>query len=203
MRLTHMLSASILAVAAIPAPAFAADWYLGASAGSSSYPGQFLGAGSATASGYDLFAGYRLSPHWALEASHFDMGSIDANSSFVGVDTATSTHSSADTRGFALLTVGNLPFGDTWSAFLTVGAADTRTNETSTSVGTSPIRPPITSSMSASASKWVLSYGAGLQANTEGGWAFRLGWRTLHNVGNTATGSGDIGFLYLSALYTF
>ena len=209
MRLTRMLSASILAVAAIPASAFAADWYLGTSVGPSTYSSQLLGFDTATAIGYDLFAGYRLNPHWALELSYFDMAPAKASKGAIGPGFCVGTQcaatsafqaeqSDADTNGFALMTVGNLPFGDTWSAFLTVGAANTNTEVTPKYL-TLQGRP-----QSKSASKWVLSYGAGVQANTGGSWAFRLGWRTLNNVGNSATtGSGDVGFVYLSALCTF
>ena len=206
MRLMSLLSALTLAVAFVPGSACAADWYLGASGGSSSYGSKLLGGSSGTTLGYDLFAGYRLSPRWALELSYFDMGSADANKTVFGPAPCVGTgcaamlgssaaRSSADTDGFALSMVGTLPFGDTWSGFVTFGAADSRTDVTPA---------PLVAAQSISASKWVLGYGVGLQADAGSGWAFRLGWRTLSGVGkSTTTGSDDVSFLFLSALYSF
>ena len=177
MRLTNLLSVLILAVAFIPSAAFADDWYLGASGGSSTYGSQFLGGSSATTNGYDLIGGYRLSKHWALEANYFDMGSADDTSTFFGIDVDTQTRTSVDTDGFALSMVGALPFGDTWGGFVTIGAAESHTKVTTTTVSTSPIFGTTSASMSASASKVVFDYGVGVQADTGGAWSFRLGWR--------------------------
>lgn len=204
MRLTKLLGVLVLAVAFIPGAAFADDWYLGASVGSSNYGSKLVGGSMSTASGYDLLAGYRLSPHWALEAGYLDMGSVDYSNAFFGVDLNTFSQISVDTKGFALSMVGTIPFGDTWSGFVTVGAADSRTQVTTTSESVSPTLGTHSSSTSESASKVALDYGVGVQADTGGAWVFRLGWRRLNNVGKTdSTGTGDIDFVFVAALYSF
>ena len=205
MKPVNMIHATAFIAAILPGAANAADWYLGASVGSSNYGGKLLGGSSATANGYDLIGGYRISKHWALEASYFDMGSADSsNMFFFGADFKRQVQTSVDLDGYALSMVGTIPFGDTWSGFVTFGAAESHTKVMTTTVSTSPIGGTNSSSMSVSASKQVFGYGAGVQADTGGAWVFRLGWRTLSGVGKTdTTGSDDVSFLYLSALCTF
>ena len=205
-RVASILAALILSVGILPAArADASPWYLGASVGSSSYGGKLLGGSSATANGHDLIGGYRLSRHWALEASYFDMGSADSsNRLFIGADFKTQVQNSVELDGYALSMVGTLPFGDTWSGFVTVGAAESRTKVATTAITTSPIGGTNSISMSVSASKQVFDYGAGVQADTGGAWVFRLGWRTFSGVGKTdTTGSDDVSFLFVSALWSF
>lgn len=204
MQLTNLLRVLILAVACIPGAAFAGDWYVGVSGGFSTYSSGLTGGSSATESGYDLIGGYRLSRHWALEASRFDMGSADTSTAFQGVDVFTQTQTSTDTDGFALSAIGTLPFGDTWSGFVILGAADSHTKVTTEHDSTSPIFGTTSSSTSESATKVGLSYGVGLQADTGGAWTFRLGWRTMNHVGDSSTtGSGNVSLAFLSALRTF
>lgn len=204
MRLTNFLSALTLAAICAPGTALADGWYLGASGGSSSYGSQLLGGSSATTLGYDLFAGFRLNSRWALEAAYFDMGSADTSKTVTGplpcVGTGcaamlgtTTVKGTADTKGFALSLVRTFHFSDTWSAFVTFGAADASTDVTT---------PSVNAPASYSASKWSPDYGIGVQADTGSGWAFRLGWRTISNVGKSGTtGTGDVGFLFLSAFH--
>ena len=235
MRVTPLLCASILAIIAVSSTAYAGDWYAGASMGVSRYPDRLVardaridqqtevpgfggslnglfpipaaGTQSTSETGYDFFAGYRLSSHWALEARFFDMGSANSSQTIIGAGpcsgapfctavalTANETVT-AKADGISISAVLDMPFTDRWGAFLDLGAADT-TIKSTTSV--------LTASVSDKSTKWTGDYGVGVRYSGNSGWGIRLGWCQLHSVGDSnSTGSGNVSFEYLSALYSF
>lgn len=173
--------------------------------GMSPFPGtSTLQTTSTSETGYDFFAGYRLSSHWALEARFFDMGSasssqpiegpIGCGALFCPLLSANETVT-AKANGFSISAVLDMPFTDHWGAFLDLGAADTTVKST-TSV--------LTASVSDKSTKWSGDYGIGAQYSGSSGWGIRLGWRQLHSIGDAnSTGSGNVNFEYLSVLYSF
>lgn len=191
-------------------------WYLGASTGYASYSGTLVaggqrnpavpnsGSGSAYSLGYDLFTGYRISSHWALEARWFDMGSADNDVTGPGALPCTGTGCAArlgvvssrttgETYGFMVSALGGVSFTDTWGAFLTGGVSEAKT----TVKATRQLGGVITED----ASNHALVYGAGVQLTTGGSWIFRFGWQQLHDVGDpNTTGTADVNFFFLSAL---
>lgn len=174
--------------------------------GLSPFPGtSSLQTTSTSETGYDFFAGYRLSSHWALEARFFDMGSANSSQPIIGAgpcgggifcpQLSADETGTAKANGFSISAVLDMPFADHWGAFLDLGAADTTVKST-TSV--------LNASVSDKSTKWSPDYGIGVQYSGTSGWSFRLGWRQLHSVGDSnSTGSGNVDFEYLSALYSF
>jgi opacity protein-like surface antigen len=53
----------------------------------------------------------------------------------------------------------------------------------------------------------ILDLGVGVSYGMANGWGFRLGFTQYHNAGSTnsttATGQGDVNFIYVGALYRF
>ena len=180
----------------------------GSTTGLSPYPGtSSLQTTSTSETGYDFFAGYRLSSHWALETRFFDMGSVDSTQPLAGSSAPCSGTGctalqltgnetvTAKANGFSISAVLDLPFTGHWGAFLDLGAADTTVKST-TSV--------LAASVSDKSTKWSGAYGIGVRYSGSSGWGIRLGWRQLHSVGDSnTTGSGDVNFEYLSAAYSF
>lgn len=213
----------------------AGPWYFGASAGSADYGSQFFSPDaliiqnaatpgfdgtqsglfqapnaplvSASSTGYDLFAGYRLSAYWALEAHYLDMGSAESDQTLAGFAKCTAPtcaaarvtdtlRVSAKTDGFMASVVGSYPITGSWSAFATAGLLSASTTVTTSVASLSSSRK---------GSKNVLDLGAGVQYGMGSDWALRLSWQQLRVVGtsvSSSSGSGNVNFTFLSVLYS-
>lgn len=204
------LSMGALALLASPA-LYAADsgWYVGGNLGQSRAKVdnqrietglQAEGFGTATLAdhnhdtGFKLFGGYQINPHFALEGGYFNLGRFGYTATTVP---AGSLHADMKVQGLDLDALGLLPITPRWSVFGRVGLiyADTRDSF----AGTGSLYPSTTS-----ASKRALGYhyGAGLQYELTDAAALRAEaerYRVKDAVGN----NGDIDLISVGLVYRF
>jgi OOP family OmpA-OmpF porin len=134
----------LVSATATPIPALAdeADWYLGFGAGrSQSKLNDQKIAEDLTAAGfapnavyrhdhgdaYKGFAGFRLSPHFGLEGSYFDLGKFTFTAP---TDPAGSVSAAIRVRGFAVDALASLPITDKFFGFAKVGVTEAQTRDT-------------------------------------------------------------------------
>lgn len=167
--------------------AAAAEWYLGAGAGSvrlQDADTALVGTGfDDKDSGAKLFAGYSFNRHVGAELSYLDLGEFTG--SFNGVTTQRT-----EVTAYDLALVGSLPVRAGLSLLGKVGAArwnvDARTAADVSRSGTG------------------LSVGVGAQYDFNARFGVRVEWERLADVGDRdATGQSDFRFVSASALYRF
>lgn len=202
----------LAALAATASPLAQADelgWYLGANAGQSQatiddegITRGLLGAGFTTRSiseddrdtGYKVFAGYRVSRHFAVEGGYFDLGQFG----FTAVTTPAGTLTGdIRLRGVNLDLVGFLPLSERFSAFARAGVNYAEARDTFTGTGAVNVLDP-----NPSARGTHIKYGAGLQFDFSPSLAMRAEaerYRIDDAVGN----KGDIDLVSVGLVYRF
>jgi len=127
MRTTRLLAARLLVLGALVAapPAWAQPgFYIGASAGSSSFENDITtglitsGTVDTKSSGFKLFGGYQFNEYFGLELAYVDLGKATYSGSFFG---APVTGGKVEVWGLNLSAVGTLPLNPTFSLFGKVG----------------------------------------------------------------------------------
>lgn len=130
---------------------------------------------------WSLDIGYMVSPHFGVEASYLNLGTLKYRAAGTEAASAGGQSVSVDldmtSRGPALALVGVLPMTNAWAVDARVGAYDgkTRTGVTS-QVGSS------THSDSASKASVSLLIGVGASYTLSEHWAFRLNYLRLNHV---------------------
>lgn len=128
-----MFKKSIIAIA-LTATGFmlsagaAAQTYVGASVGDAKWNMDCSGASSCSTSdtAYKVYGGYNFAPQWAVEATYFSLGTINASGAGYNV--------SAKGTGFDVSGVFKAQLNKDWTAFAKLGVAQVK-GETTASVG--------------------------------------------------------------------
>lgn len=215
--------AVVLSMAITPA-AYARDpgWYLGGSDGQSNYSSfngqcRFCDSGSTNATGWSVMGGYRFNPYFALEAQRFGMGTVNASGSFfdVGFGIGIQENAQFSLAGYGIDAVGNYPIDQIGNVpvngrvalFAKLGLVRSRVDASTTGFDdtSEPGLPPTTVSLDSieSATKTGPELGVGAEIALSEHWSMRIGYTQIHDVGDTATGTGNVYFTYLSALLYF
>ncbi|MDO9148375.1 MAG: OmpA family protein [Hydrogenophaga sp.] len=204
------LSLLTLALFASPmALAQQSGWYGGASAGRTGaeiddarITSGLLGQGFNTTSiedrdrstGFKLFGGYQLSPHFALEGGYFDLGKFGYTAH---TDPAGTLNGEMRVKGLNLDLVGTLPLTGKLSAIGRVGVNYSRVNARFSSTGAVNVSNPTASKNGANA-----KYGVGLNYAFSDAVAMRLEverYRVNDAIGN----KGDIDMVSVGLVYRF
>lgn len=150
-----------------------------------------------------LFAGYRFSEHFSLEAGYVDLGTAEYRSSGVvdpiGPQPATPATYSADfeVKGFTAAAIGALPLNEMFDLHARVGVlfADTEISETA-SIGADSARD----SFSADSRDFFYGLGAGLHLGAN--WTLSLDWQQFKDVGDDdETGETDVDSISLGVIF--
>ncbi|TAL07496.1 MAG: hypothetical protein EPO03_05085 [Porticoccaceae bacterium] len=195
-----LLSASGAAFAAGPGAASPVGWYLGGGVGQSDANGinasdlndGSLSGGSSdhTDVAWELFGGYRLNSHFALEAGWIDLGKFKAAGISSGTgDTWDAGPVSANVKvdGFDVAAVGIWPIGDRLELFGKVGGLYSKADYSVTNAGLSGSNNEHnTDVLFGAGANYKLTQNAALRAEVR---RFKVG--------------GDVDYYSLSALWYF
>lgn len=179
-----------LAAATMAAAGAQADVYVGAGVGVTSVDE----SGFDDSNGFKLTAGYKVSQHFAIQASYLQLGEFDVNQNMLnamedefsggfGIDVSLDSVS-VESSGFDLSLVGYLPFTENFSGFARLGIYvwDFDSNATVTVDG-------FTASESVGDSGNDLSYGLGVE------YAFNPSWTLVGEWSNYKVADGDISMI--------
>jgi OOP family OmpA-OmpF porin len=189
-----------------------AGWYGGLSVGSSQIRmnDNMLPVGGATASslakdesstGFKLFGGYRYNPNFALEGGYTDLGKFDARRD-VTAPVVGSISRNMRMSGFDLAAVGIIPMQSGFSLFGKIGAMYTMTRS-SVSIGGALLPAPGFTEMNPRRSEWNPKFGLGAGYDFSNGMGLRLEYERVSNVGDAATGEGNVGMWSLGLTKRF
>jgi OmpA-OmpF porin, OOP family len=202
-----LLTCSVAAAFA-PAGAFAqqrtagAGWYSGLSVGGSQIGlnDNALPVAGATATsltkdesstGFKLFGGYRYNQNFALEGGYTDLGKFNARRD-VTAPVIGSISRDMKTSGFDLAAVGIFPIQNGFSLFGKIGAMYTMTRS-SISINGALLPAAGLTDLSPRRSEWNPKFGIGAGYDFSSGLGLRLEYERVTNVGDAATGEGNIG----------
>jgi OOP family OmpA-OmpF porin len=186
-----------------------AGWYGGASLGRSTeqlgggaIDGALGNQGLAGASSldhhgtsYNLFAGYQMTPYFAVEGGYVNLGRFDFSSA-VSAPTADTVSGRYEAKGVDAAAVGILPFADKWSAFGKAGLLYAKTSLEAGSTGAVAV---------SEAHHWGTSplLGAGIGYDLTRNVSLRAEWDRYFSVGDSSTGKGDIDQYTVGVAYRF
>ena len=204
---------SLLTLALLASPWALADesaaWYLGASAGPTQATiddariQQNLAAqGFTNASisdhnrdtGYKVFGGYRFNPHWALEASYFDLGQYRFDASTTPAGTLSGA---VRLRGLALDAVLTAPLTDKFSVFGKLGAHTTEASDNFAGSGAVSV-----ANTSPSKTELNAKIGIGMQYAFTDALAVRAELER-YRVNDAVGSRGDVDHLSVGLVYTW
>lgn len=204
-----------VAVAFAPAGALAqqraagAGWYGGLSVGGSQIgmSDNILPVTGATpagltkdesSTGFKLFGGYQYNPNFALEGGYTDLGKFDARRNVTAPDGFISRN--MRTAGFDLAAVGIIPMQNGFSLFGKIGVMYTMTRS---SISTSSTLVPVSAELSPKRSEWNPKFGIGAGYDFSNGLGLRAEYERVSNVGDAATGEGNVGMWSLGLTKRF
>ncbi len=195
-----VLAGLLAALGATAAQAGDTGWYLGANLGSSNYSALIEDSetgvtgnisNSSTATGWSVLGGYQINDWLGVELNYFDMGSASANINNGLLTASYKLNGESVDAVFSSSTQG-------WGVFGKAGITAAHVDEPISGSGVS---------IDATDNSAILDLGVGVNYGMDNGWGFRLGFTQYHNAGNnnssTATGQGNVNFIYLGALYRF
>lgn len=138
-----------------------------------------------TATAFRGLVGWQFNPWWAAEFSYADFGDFNASGVYQGAP----VNSTAHVSGFEIAAVGTLPMNPYFALTGRVGLA-------STDVSDSGFYSP-------SANTTTLALGAGLKLKVNRQVALHANYDYYGRVGNSATGTSDLGALTVGVTYAF
>ena len=210
-RLSEMLGLAVLAALASQcAVAEDGGWYIGGNVGQSRakiddarIAAQLRGAGLATSSifdnnrdtGYKLFAGYRISPTFAIEGGYFNLGRFGYLATTVPAGTLSGN---IKLQGLNLDGVATLPVTDQLSVFGRLGLnyAQARDSFSSTGAVLAPANP------NPGKSQLNYKFGAGLQYDFTQALGMRLE-AERYRINDAVGSKGDIDLVSIGLVYRF
>ena len=184
-------------------------WYGGVSLGrsveqlgSGTVDGALANQGLAAASSldhhstsYNLFAGYEITPHFAVEGGYVHLGKFDFSSA-VSAPAADMLSGRYEAKGVDAAAVGILPFADKWSAFGKAGLLYAKTSLEAGSTGAVAV---------SDTHHWSTGplLGGGVGYDLTRNVSLRAEWDRYFNVGDSSTGKGDIDQYTVGIAYRF
>jgi OOP family OmpA-OmpF porin len=184
-------------------------WYGGVSLGRSveqlgggAIDGALGNQGLATASSldhhstsYNLFAGYEITPYFAVEGGYVSLGRFDFSSA-VTAPAADMVSGRYEAKGVDAAAVGILPFAGKWSAFGKAGLLYAKTSLDAGSTGAVAVSDE---------HHWSTGplLGAGVGYDLTRNVALRAEWDRYFRVGDSSTGRGDIDQYTVGVAYKF
>ena len=189
-----------------------AGWYSGFSVGGSQIgmSDNVLSVTGATASslakdesstGFKLFGGYQYNPNFALEGGYTDLGKFDARRD-VTAPVVGSVSRNMRMAGFDLAAVGIIPVQNGFALFGKIGAMYTMTRS---SISTSGALLPAAAltDLNPKRSEWNPKFGIGASYDFSNRLGLRLEYEHVSNVGDAATGEGNVGMWSLGLTKRF
>ena len=184
-------------------------WYGGVSLGrsveqlgSGAIDGALANQGLATASSldhhstsYNLFAGYEITPYFALEGGYVHLGKFDFSSA-VSAPAADMLSGRFEAKGVDAAAVGILPFANNWSAFGKAGLLYAKTSLEGGSTGAVALSDE---------HHWSTGplLGAGVGYDLTRNVALRAEYDRYFKVGDATVGKGDIDAMTARVVYRF
>lgn len=167
--------------------------------------------------GYRLIVGYQFNRYFGVEGGFSNFGQVQADGSgsvimapTAGILPLEAIATYADSvklrvRGWELTGTASWPLSQRWSLFGRAGIFDSHTGLEVASTPAPPISGGLISkSISVSNSKWVPTYGIGMNFSPVDHWALRLGWNRYAHLGDRdTTGRFDMNLLSLGVAYAF
>lgn len=165
--------------------------------------------------GYRLIVGYQFDRYFGIEGGFSDFGQVQGNGSGSVVMAPTAgilpleqiaTYANSEklrVQGWELAGTVSWPLGQSWSLFGRAGVfnSHTRLEVSSTSAPPAPggLAPNF---IKVSNSKWVPTYGVGVNFSPIDHWAVRLGWNRYAHLGDRGTtGRFDVNLLSVGIVY--
>ena len=187
----------LAALAAVPAVAQDAGFYLGASLGQSKHHDVCEGANLSCDdkdSAWRIFAGYEFSRYVAAEFAYADLGQTAAGANVGGII----VNPTFEATVFELLAVGSVPLMDRLSLLGKLGLyrADSKLGGSGTGFG-------VTVPLSAEESNSDLTFAFGVRFNFTRNLGLRAEWQRYMGVGGDDTGDTDIDVLSVGLLFRF
>jgi OOP family OmpA-OmpF porin len=144
---------------------------------------------------YNLFAGYEITPYFALEGGYVSLGKFDFSSA-VAAPAADTVSGHYEARGVDAAALGILPFADKWSAFGKAGLLYAKTSLDAGSTGAVAVSDE---------HHWSTGplLGAGVGYDLTRNVALRAEWDRYFRVGDASTGRGDIDQYTVGVAYRF
>jgi OOP family OmpA-OmpF porin len=201
-RTIALTAAGVLLAASAGAHAQAVDtrlrmdtgFYVGTGIGHSEardFCAQLGGACDAKDMTWNIFAGYQLNRHFAIEAGYSDFGDATTSGLIGGRPVAVT----ATTKAVELVGLGLLPFGERFALYGKLGFFRYDSDGSSTGAVVT----------SASDKGTELTFGVGAEYNFNPNFATRVEWQRYRGVGSGIAGSdnADISVVRIGGRYTF
>jgi len=167
--------------------------------------------------GYRLIVGYQFNRYFGVEGGFSNFGQVQGDGSgsvvmapVAGILPLEVIATYADSvklrvRGWELAGTLSWPLSQRWSLFGRAGIFDSHTELEVASTPAPPISGGLISkSISVSNSKWVPTYGVGVNFSPADHWALRLGWNRYAHLGDRdTTGRFNVNLLSLGVAYAF
>ena len=147
-----------------------------------------------TSTGGKVFAGYQLTPNFAVEGGYFDLGRYNYSSTTIP---AGSFNGTSKPRGLNLDLVGMLPLSDRFSVLGRIGAAYTQNRGSFSSTGLVPFN-----NLNSSRNDTNLKVGLGIQYAITDALAVR-GEIERYRVSNPVRNVGNIDMASIGLVYYF
>lgn len=203
-----------LALGLASGAALAEGWYAGVSAGQARYDSDdakqdldatlaSVGAGGISSSeddtdtGYKLYVGYQLNPHFGVELGYVDLGEWSYDASFTSPAPGTA-RGTAEVRGVTLGLVGRVPVGERFAVLGRLGVIKPKLD-----VDASVQSGGLSASGSETSRNLRFNWGLGAQYDFTQTVGVRLEWERFDNLGNDDTGRGDVDLWSLGAVLRF
>lgn len=154
-----------------------------------------------SSTGFKLFGGYRYNQNFALEGGYTDLGKFDARRD-VTAPVVGSISRNMRMAGFDLAAVGIIPVQNGFSLFGKIGAMYTMTRS-SISISGALLPAPTLTDLNPRRSEWNPKFGLGAGYDFSNGMGLRLEYERVSNVGDAATGEGNVGMWSLGLTKRF
>ena len=204
---------ALVAVSAVCVSSLAsAQWYVGATAGSShtslnwsslaTTPAPITSVISKTESdtGYKAQVGYQFNKNFAVEGGYVNLGQFSATNNVTYPGGPGSVGFKVKSDGWNLLAVGMLPLNNNFTLLGKVGAFMSTTTATVAASGTVTLTGPTSSSNSDT----NLTYGVGVDYSFNKAWSVRGEAESFVDLRPSSTGSkGSVNLYSLGVIYKF
>ncbi len=144
------------------------------------------------------YFGYRVSPHFSMEAGYWNFGRVDLSAT-ITAPAAAALQRNYRAEGFGADAVFWLPVNNSWSGLLKAGAMRTATKANASDPGAG-----LTALPAESAYKFNPRWGVGLEYRLTSAAAARIEYENVRKVGDDSKfGTADVNMWTIGANYRF